>query len=75
MTLRENAHYYIPPRKAFDELALKVCTQALQRGYIASSNPDVVAGLADFLYFLAGVTAKHLNAGQDDLLDNNRREE
>lgn len=62
---------YVPPaRKAVERLVRDACNELARRGETAYAKPEVVTGLSEFLYFVGQLSAKYLNAGLDDPLDN-----
>lgn len=73
MTTEAHATYIPPAARVFEQLACEACKQLYSEyGDAAFSNPEVVRGLADYLAYIAELTAKYLNKGHHELLDNDR---
>lgn len=65
---------YVPPAaRVFHQLARDACQRLFDAyGAAAFNDPETVRGLGDYLSYIAQLTAKYLNKGHDELLDNSQ---
>lgn len=63
---------YVPPAaRVFHQLARDACQRLFDAyGTAAFRDPETVRGLGDYLSYIAELTAKYLNKGYYELLDN-----
>lgn len=66
---RRRIIYEPPPREFIEQFSRDVCEALAQQGDASFENPEVVAGLADFLYLLATIIARKLNDAPPDFVD------
>jgi len=65
---------YIPPSsKAVEKFAHDVCAKLVEQGHSAFAKPEIASGFADYLNLIARLTAKYLNAGHNELLENHSK--
>lgn len=70
MTTEQNVTYIPPAAEVFDKLAREACRILAEQGESGVDDPEVIRGLAEYLTFIAELTAKYLNKGHYELLDN-----
>lgn len=74
MNAETSVNYVSPASKVFEQLARDACQRLYVEGGDATFNsPEVIRGLANYLAYIAELTAKYLNKGHRELLDNQSR--
>ena len=69
MTTEQNVTYVPPATEIFMKLAREACGVLAEQGETGVDDPEVVRGLAEYLSYVAELTAKYLNKGHHELLD------
>lgn len=74
MNAETSVIYVSPASRVFEQLARDACQQLyVAGGDAAYNNPEVTRGLANYLAYMAQLTAKYLNKGHHELLDTQSR--